>query len=264
MDDFKELPLYRSYLGWIKILGKRLFFPGLDIHARSRYRFLPQFFIPGSIDTLDAGCGNGALGYAAYKLGNRVLGITGDVSQVERNRIFFSAINADSKRLSFEVLNLYNLPRLNLKFDQIICSETLEHIKDDRAIIGYFYDILRPKGVLHLCCPFALHPKNNLGRIDLPENGGHVRDGYTIRSLKELLEPRGFQIVKTAGLGSPLIVKLDNFLRFIRNTAGDLLALPFFLPMWPFLKLDYLNPSVPLSLYMKAVKVELVENRKVG
>src|SRR4030081_1043086 len=69
---------------------KWLLFPGLDLHTRCRYRFLPQFFLSGPIATLDAGCGNGALAYAAYRLGNRVLGITADEGEVRRNRQLFT------------------------------------------------------------------------------------------------------------------------------------------------------------------------------
>ena len=104
----------------IKILGKRLIFPGLDINTRSRYRFLPEYFITGLVDTLDAGCGNGALAYAAYKKGNNVLGVSSSESDIVRNRKYFSHLRIDKDRLKFKVLNLYDLPSINNKFDQII------------------------------------------------------------------------------------------------------------------------------------------------
>ncbi|MEE9166832.1 MAG: class I SAM-dependent methyltransferase [Candidatus Neomarinimicrobiota bacterium] len=224
------------------------------MHTRSRYRLLPRFFRAGSIDTLDAGCGNGALGYAAYQLGNCVLGVTNDPGELERARDFFSAIGADSHRMSFENCDLYDLPQLGRKFDQIICSETLEHIKQDEDVIRNFYEILRPGGVLHLCCPFALHSIHNLGRFDEPEDGGHVRDGYTLESYQGLLVPAGFEIVDSTGLGSSVIVNLDRALRWARNRAGDVASLPLFLLGWPLQLLDTLNPDIPYSLYVQAVK----------
>jgi len=54
----------------MRLWGKRLMFPGLDLHTRCRYRRLPKFFREGAIVTLDAGCGNAALCYAAYQPGN--------------------------------------------------------------------------------------------------------------------------------------------------------------------------------------------------
>ena len=239
----------------LKRLGKRLLFPGLDLNTRCRYRHLPQYFRKGPIETLDAGCGNGALVYAAYGLGNRVLGVTSDPQQVQEDRRFFSSIGADLSRIRFEVRSLYDLVDINQQFDQIICSETLEHIRQDALIISHFHQILRPGGVLHLCSPFALHPRHHLGRIDNLEDGGHVRDGYTLESYRTLLQPIGFEIVKQVGLGSPLLELIDRPIRFLRNTwGGDALALPLFLLTWPLQLLDRPNPKVPFSLYVQAVK----------
>jgi len=62
----------RSVRDRIRLSAKRLLFPGLDLHTRCRYRFLSRYFRVGDIDTLDAGCGNGALSYAAYRREGRV------------------------------------------------------------------------------------------------------------------------------------------------------------------------------------------------
>lgn len=224
------------------------------MHTRCRYRFLPQYFRSGSIDTLDAGCGNVALAYRAYKLGNRVIAVTNDSKQVSKARSFFYFLGVDSSRLQFEVYNLYDLPKLGKQFDQIICSETLEHIRRDDIVIHIFYELLRPNGLLHLCSPFALHPAHNLGRIDGIENGGHVRDGYSKESYRVLLEPVGFKIINYVGLGSPILYWLDKPIRWIRNKAGDIAALPLFLITLPLQRFDYINPTVPFSLYIQAVK----------
>ena len=142
-----------SVRDWLRLVGKRLLFPGLDLHTRSRYRFLTRYFKTGHIDTLDAGCGNGALSYAAYRRGNRVLGVTMEPTQVRKDIEYFSFLGTDPDRLKFEVLNLYDLPRLDRKFDQIICSETLEHISRHDLVVQYFHELLREGGVLHICCP---------------------------------------------------------------------------------------------------------------
>ena len=236
------------------IRTKWLLFPGLDLHTRCRYRFLTRFFRKGPIDTLDAGCGNGALAYAAYNLGNRVLGINYNTKEIQKNQELFSEMKVDALRLEFKSWNLYDLPKLNRTFDQIICSETLEHIQEDFLVIKYFYDALRPRGTLHLCCPFALHPKHRLGRTDNPEDGGHVRDGYTLQSYHSLLDPAGFKIIRGFGLGSPLLEGLDKPIRWLRNKAGDSAALPLFLMTWPLQFLDTLDPVIPFSIYVQAVK----------
>jgi SAM-dependent methyltransferase len=215
---------------------------------------LSRFFRQGPVDTLDAGCGNGALSYAAYRLGNRVLGVTKLAEEVAKAQELFSFVGVDSDRLRLEVLNLYDLPQLRQQFDQIICFETLEHIADDRLIVRYFHHLLRDGGVLHLCCPFAQHPDHR-GRFDPTEEAGwHVRDGYTLESYRALLEPAGFRIRRHAGVGTPLVLRLHKIIMGIFYRQGPLLAVPVFLLTWPLCFFDYLNPKVPYSLYVQAVK----------
>lgn len=240
---------------WLTDCVKWLLFPGVDMNARCRCRFLPRFFRHGPLETLDAGCGNGALALEACRLGNRVLGVTLDADQIHRNREFFARWGGtDPARLQFQVCNLYDLRKLSRQFDQIICAETLEHISRDAEVIAIFRDLLRPGGVLHLCCPNALHPGHKLGRTNQPEDGGHVRDGYTWESYRALLEPAGFRIEEQAGLGSPLLLALYRPVRFIRNRFGAAAAIPLFLLVWPFTWFDRLNPDPPFSIYVKAVK----------
>jgi len=238
----------------LRLWVKSAVFPGLDLNARCRARLLPAFFTSGPVETLDAGCGNGALALEAYRLGNRVIGITLDEEQIQRNRQFFAMRETDPDRLQFEVCNLYDLPKLGRKFDQIICSETLEHISRDGDVVACFHAILNPGGVLHLCSPNAMHPGHRLGRVNNPEDGGHVRDGYTYDSYRALLEPRGFRVVDQAGLGTPLLLALYAPLRSIRNRFGVAVAMPLFLLLWPITLFDRLNPKVPWSVYVKAVK----------
>jgi SAM-dependent methyltransferase len=238
----------------IRYWGKRWLFPGVDLNTRCRYRFLPRFFRGGPVDTLDAGCGNGALAYAAYRLGNRVLGVNFELPQIENARWFFDKMGVERSRLELLHGNLYDLPALNRQFDQIICSETLEHIKRDQVVARHFFDCLRPGGVLHLCCPFAPHPMNAMGRVDGPEDGGHVRDGYTMESYRALLEPLGFRIEMSAGLGTDFLQVLDRPVRNTRNRFGNAASIPVFLFCAPLTLLDRLNPPVPFSLYVQAVK----------
>jgi SAM-dependent methyltransferase len=207
------------------------------------------------MDTLDAGCGNGALSYAAYRLGNRVLGITKEPEQVQKASEYFSFLGTDPKRLQFEVCNLYDLDRMQRRFDQIICSETLEHIARDKVVVESFHTLLRDGGTLHICCPYSEHPGNR-GRACTDESvGWHVRDGYTLASYRALLEPAGFQIVESAGFGSPLLVKIANVIQPVLSRYGPAFALPLFLLSWPLQLLDHQDPKVPWSLYVQCVKV---------
>jgi cyclopropane fatty-acyl-phospholipid synthase-like methyltransferase len=233
---------------YLKLLAKRIFFPGLDLHTRCRYRFLPQLFRTGELHTLDAGSGNGALSYAAFRRGSRVLGITFSEREVADTTLLFRAMGIAQGAVEFRRMNIYDLATLQETFDQIICSETLEHIKRDGEVIQMFSRLLRPGGRLILCCPHALHPDHALGRTDEPETGYHVRDGYTVDSYRALLDPSGLAITEVLGLGSPLLCRLDKVLRKLRHRIGDLGAFPVFLLLLPLARFDYRNPKMPFSL----------------
>jgi SAM-dependent methyltransferase len=252
----------------IRLWWKKALFPGLDVHTRCRYRLLTKFFKEGAIDTLDAGCGNGALSFAAYQRGNRVLGVTKEPDQVRKAREYFSFMGTDPERLQFEVCNLYDLDRVDRKFDQIICSETLEHITRDQAVVKTFHNLLRDGGILHVCCPYSEHPGNK-GRVCTDESvGWHVRDGYTMETYRALLEPAGFRITKSAGFGSPSLVNVSNVIQPVLSSYGAVFALPLFVFTWPLQLLDKQDPDVPWSLYVQCIKEprssERLTERSIG
>ena len=240
--------------GTVFLAAKTLFFPGLDLHTRCRYRFLPEWIKAGDLDTLDAGFGNGVLSYAACRKGNRVLGVSWSPREVTATNALFRFLKIPGPCAEFRAMNIYDLRSVDRTFDQILCSETLEHLTRDTEVVKMFWDLLRPGGRLLLCCPHALHPIHALGRINEPETGDHVRDGYTLQSYQALLHPVGFKITRVLGLGSPLLCRLDQLVRGVRNRLGDGAALPLFLAVLPLTWLDYPDPTPPFSLAVMAEK----------
>ena len=236
-----------------RVAIKRALFPGLDLHTRCRYRYLPRQFRAGPIDTLDAGCGNGALAYAAYKLGNRVLGISVRADEIRRNQEYFGALLPNCDRLQFREMNIYDLPELGRTFDQIVCSETLEHITRDAEVLATFADLLRPGGVLHLCCPFACTRTTTSGASRarrwrprarrLHAGDVSVFAGFRGSANRRMRGPR----IAASCPAPPAHFRL-------RGRHGDAAVLPLFLAYLPLSWLDRPNPRVPLSLYVQAVK----------
>lgn len=231
-----------------------LLYPGLDLHTRNRAS-LCAYWGTGPRDVLDAGSGNGYFSWLAYRSGARVLGMNVDSVQVERSSQFLVRYRqADPARLRFEQCNLYDLARETRTFDEIICYETLEHIRHDADVVAQFHRILRPGGLLHLCCPHRLHPRHQAEVLDTAERGGHVRAGYTAEDYRRLLEPTGLVIDRIVGIGPTSVYVADAILRAIRNHVGDAAALPL-LPLGLLvLRIARPNPPVPFSLYVKAVK----------
>lgn len=231
-----------------------LLYPGLDLHTRNRAS-LCRFAQAGPRDVLDAGSGNGYFSWLAYKSGARVVGINCLDQQVQKARDFLIAHKgADPQRLQFETRNLYELTSETRSFDEVICFEVLEHVVRDRDVVGEFYRLLRPGGVLHLCCPYRLHPRHQAESLDTNESGGHVRAGYTEEDYRELLEPIGFHIENVVGIGTPGVYHADRILRSIRNRLGDWAALPLLPIALPAVWSATFNPRIPFSLYVKAIK----------
>jgi cyclopropane fatty-acyl-phospholipid synthase-like methyltransferase len=234
---------------------RNLVYPGLDLHVHSR-RSLLHFWKTGPRRVLDAGSGNGYFSWLAYQSGADVLALNFERGQVEKASDFLNGYHkADPKRLEFRQFNLYDLSRLDDSFDEIICFETLEHIKGDEQVCREFFRLLKPGGVLHVCCPHAQHPRHEQEVLDTEETGGHVRCGYTEESYRQLLEPIGFRLACVHGLGTATACTADKWMRKIRKRFGDLAALPL-LPLgltavrWT----RQLDPAVPFSIYAQAVK----------
>jgi SAM-dependent methyltransferase len=235
-------------------LLRNALYPGLDLHTRNRAS-LKRYWKPGLRDVLDAGSGNGYFSWLAYRSGARVVGVNFDGSQVDKARDFLLRYRkADERRLRFEQRSIYALADESRAFDEIICFEVLEHLRRDEEVVRAFFNVLRPGGVLHLCCPNRMHPRHQAQVLDLEETGGHVRAGYTFVDFRALLEPAGFAIEREVGIGPTSLYLADEALRRIRNRLGDLAALPLLPLALPFVWLAGSNPKMPFSLYVTAVK----------
>lgn len=237
---------------------KWMLYPGLNLNGRLRYRFLPTLFgRPKAGEdrlVLDAGCGNGMLSYQAYKLGNRVLGVSIKDEVVRAKKLFNEYHRIPEERLEFRAHNLYDIESLGLQFDEIICCEVMEHIQGDEQVCRSFFQILKPGGVLHICCPNPVHPINATYPLDPDETGGHVRPGYTYEGFKALLEPLGFEVSEPIGLGGPIREACNKQITNIQLVGGLKVGIPLFLLLAPFALLDGTNPQVPFSIYVRATK----------
>lgn len=245
-------------------------FPGLNLHARLRYRVLPEHLQDPrngeQRSVLDAGCGNGMLCYQSYLRGNTVLGVSIKEGEVERNRKLFNEYHGISEeRLSFLVHNLYEVEALGKEFDEIICTEVMEHIERDADVCQSFFRILKPGGVLHLCCPNAEHPYNQQEALDEQEAGGHVRPGYTWDAYQKLLEPIGFQLSEPIGLGGPVRQGCNNIILAAQRYGGLTLGIPAFLAVAPLCMLDAFAPKnyIPFCLYVRAEKPREADDAEV-
>ena len=241
---------------------KWILFPGTNLHARLRYRRLPVHFAtvqPGEDRrVLDAGCGNGMLSYQSYRKGNRVTGISIKDHEVSGCRALFNHyLGLPEERICFRKKNLYEVNLEPESYDEIVCTEVLEHIKEDGAICRKLYEALKPGGVLHVTAPNADHPYNAGLRLDMEEQGGHVRPGYTRESLRALLEPIGFRIELWVALGGPVRQGFNRRIKALQARLGAAAGLPLFLLALPCLVFEDVRTErkAPVSIYVRAVKI---------
>lgn len=126
-------------------------------------------------NVLDAGCGEGFGTALLANTARRVLGI--DYSQ---EAITAARAAYDRPNLEFRRLDVYELPRLDLRFDLVTNFQVIEHLSDPPRFLTAVRATLRPDGILVLTTP------NRLATVS--ENPYHLRE-YTADELRELLAP---------------------------------------------------------------------------
>ncbi|MBL7036531.1 class I SAM-dependent methyltransferase [Candidatus Microgenomates bacterium] len=171
-----------------KIIGEKNF----------TYRHFLEKVIPNikkSTELLDVGCGVGTIDFFLAKKVKKVVGI--DVSE---NSIKIAQRNAKllnlEKNLVYMVMNFpEDVP--NMKFDLVVCSEVLEHLKDDSKAVVQIYSLLKRGGVSIISVPLNSAPLYKLGLMGgFDKKVGHLRR-YSVEEVVDLLENNGFKIKKT-------------------------------------------------------------------
>ena len=102
-------------------------------------------------------------------------------------------------------------------FDQIICTEVIEHILNGKKLISDLSDLLKPRGKLLLTTPFK-HYKPLIGdTLSELEDGGHVRWGYTHEEIEKLLNEAGIEVIERSFIGGFISQQVENVARVIQR-----------------------------------------------
>jgi SAM-dependent methyltransferase len=245
----------------LRLLVKQLAFPGFDVGTRKRMRFV-RHFTKGDIETLDAGCGNGAFSFAAVRCGNRVVGIDSDAEKLARCIEFRDHCGIPSDQCSFSVTAISAIPTLKKQYDQIICFETLEHIMDDTAALRALADALKPGGLLHISTPQKERAPYYGEVISTIEDGNHVRLGYTLADFERLFAPLGLRILHhetVVGYFGQRIINILNradhaFLNRVSPLLRDIAHGSILFSLYPLTFLDPLIGGNDLILFVSARK----------
>jgi len=211
---------------------------------------------------LDLGSDNGVVSLLLRERGGSWA--SGDLTEEAVDSIR-SLVREDVHRVSGE-----RLPFPPASFDRVAVVDMLEHVADDAAFAAELARVTKPGGLLvvntpHLKKTALRRLRHALGQTD--EKHGHLRPGYSVERLRELLGP-AFEVerhrtysrffseaVDTAlnwgmerlGKGSSakgMVVTGDDLARHAKSFRAYAAIYPF---VWALTRLDVL---VPASGYM--------------
>ena len=221
-----------TLLGWeATILDK-------DPCVFDRWRWLKRHLRPGPLRTLDAGSGLGAFTMYAARIGNEAVGISSSESNNRRAEARARALGISN--IEFITADLRDLAELRGRlgeFDQVICLETIEHVRDDEKLVGDLTALLRPGGQLLLTTPFK-HYRHLLGdKLSTAEDGKHVRWGYTHEEMRRLFSIAGLEVVAEEYVSGFVSQQITNLIRLVARVNGKLAWIVTF-PLRPLQVLD--------------------------
>jgi 2-polyprenyl-3-methyl-5-hydroxy-6-metoxy-1,4-benzoquinol methylase len=172
--------------------------------------------IPENTKLLEAGCGEG---YMTLHLVKKTKDIT--TIDIDQNNLNTAKRRVELKDVNFEHQNLLNL-NWNKKFDTIVCSEVLEHVKMPQVILMNLNKVLNEKGIIVITIPNEKILR--LGRRllfpfkykKMGEITGHKVD-LNKKKLEKIM-PKNFKLIKYARIPTP-IVYLNEF--FVFEKRGE-------------------------------------------
>lgn len=182
-----------------------------------------------NLKVLDYGCGAGTIALYIANKGHSVVGV--DVSSLAIRAARKSARSVGLSGVTFFELSEFENNHNDLRFDLIVCTEVIEHVRDDKKLLGGLYSKLTRNGALLLSTPSKNAPLYKLGiSRSFDEKVGHLRR-YDPSYLTRMIKSCGFKIkevVKTEGVVRNslfLLPQMGVFIKFIRGAISDLISL---------------------------------------
>jgi len=146
---------------------------------------------------LDVGCGTGRHLLELSRFPGLLIGLDTSKEDLHKTEYLF-LLTARQRPVVASVRMVQGvgeyLPFPDEFFEQVICTETLEHVPDDRAVLRELVRVLRPNGVLAISVPDE-YSERLLWRLSPRYRntpGGHVRI-YRRKELRRLLQESGIE-----------------------------------------------------------------------
>lgn len=151
---------------------------------------------------LDMGCGGGRHAFEAYRRGADVVALDRNAKDIAEVDAMFASMRAAGEvpagaRAEAMVGDALALPFPDASFDRVIISEVLEHIPDDKGVLGELFRVLKPGGLAAMTVPRYGPEKICWALSDAYHEveGGHIRiykgDEFAARIRESGLRPYG-------------------------------------------------------------------------
>lgn len=147
-------------------------------------------------DVLDAGCGEGFGTEMLAETARRVLGIDYSEEAIAAARSAYRVPN-----LEFRQLDVYDLPKLDDRFDLITNFQVIEHLPDPPRFLEAIRAGLKPDGTLMLTTPNRL--------TSVSENPYHLRE-YVADELESVLRPLFGRVQLFGMIGNEKVAAFDR------------------------------------------------------
>lgn len=197
-----------------------------DFTYRHIISSIRPYLQPG-IKILDIGCGAGSIDFYLGNLGYNVTGI--DISSLAIDSCIRTSKNLKLKNVKFKKIDFPD-KTLNEKFDFIIFTEVIEHLRDDQLSIKKIHSLLNPNGILFLSTPSVNAPLYKLGITrKFDRRVGHLRR-YSKENISNIITQNGFKIInikKNEGVVRNFLFinpYASRFVRFVKYFISDLVT----------------------------------------
>jgi SAM-dependent methyltransferase len=232
-----------------------------DLYAATKYDILESYLAGReNLRILNVGCGSGELSLQLAARGHQVVGIDIEEAYIDLARRNAAAL-ANPVQCRFIACGIEDY-HSESRFDCVVSTDVLEHIRDDRAAFAHMMDLLEPGGLILLAVPagqwlFGFHD----------EQLGHFRR-YNKKSLRRLVE-NWCEVQRLRYFGFTLVPVCLIWSKWLRRPypvaeSGDHKRSPMrSLVLRSLMKLDrFVRMPLGVSLLLQGIKKPLAATSK--
>lgn len=220
--DFKQIRNFYEYLAMAKNDNKydweNYYYPSLLVSKINKL-----FNSISHKNIIDVGCGDGRSVLSLLRKNNRVIGV--DISFVNLSKAKKNTDNHD--QVMFVQSYVEYLPTKDEVFDGAVCTEVLEHVIDDTALLKQLHSVLKKNGWVIISVPTVslksyfdmrhiekdiyLSPTEHIREFTYYKLPWFKSEMVLVDELENKFKKTGFKVEKRFGVGFNLPLFITQF-----------------------------------------------------